>query len=153
MSKFKGKNILLTGATGAIGSVIASKLVQMYEAKNGFNKLVLFVKNRDNIDRDIEDQIEAMEGGPIQIEPIDLREPQRIEHKFMQTMKKHFKGRLDVLILCHGLIVEKGVLNCSVPDYDATMLINVRSMMHMVSIAMPFLKESPKSSITILTSN
>ena len=32
------------------------------------------------------------------------------------------------------------------------MLVNVRSVMHMVSLAIPFLKVQPKSSITILTS-
>jgi len=33
------------------------------------------------------------------------------------------------------------------------MLVNVRSMMHLVSLAVPFLKVQQKSSITILTSN
>ena len=32
------------------------------------------------------------------------------------------------------------------------MLVNVRSVMHLVSLAIPFLKVQPKSSITILTS-
>ena len=62
-------------------------------------------------------------------------------------------GILDTVILCHGVVVEKGLITCTIPAFDQTMLVNVRSMMHIVSLAIPFLKVQPKSSITILTSN
>ena len=67
-------------------------------------------------------------------------------------MLKDFGGVLDTVILCHGVIVEKGLVNCTIPAFDQSMLVNVRSVMHMVSLCTPFLKVQPKSSITILTS-
>lgn len=67
-------------------------------------------------------------------------------------MKHHFKGVLDCVILCHGVVVEKGVITCTIPGFDQTMLVNVRSMMHLLSLTSPFLKLRPKSSITVLTS-
>lgn len=63
-----------------------------------------------------------------------------------------FGGILDTMILCHGVVVEKGLITATIPQFDQTMLVNVRSMMHLVSLAIPFLKVQDKSSITILTS-
>lgn len=67
-------------------------------------------------------------------------------------MKNHLYGKLDAVILCHGVVVEKGTIGCTIPDFDQTMLINVRSMVHLISLAMPFLKVQKKGSITVLTS-
>jgi hypothetical protein len=39
--------------------------------------------------------------------------------------------------------VTKGVLNCTIPNYDQTMLLNVRSVVHLTSMSVPFLKKSP----------
>ena len=88
----------------------------------------------------------------LHVETLDLREPQRIEQKFQNAMMK-MGGILDTVILCHGVVVEKGLITCTIPAFDQTMLVNVRSMMHIVSLAIPFLKVQEKSSITILTSN
>lgn len=33
-------------------------------------------------------------------------------------MKTHFFGKLDAVILCHGSVVEKGLIGCTIPDYD-----------------------------------
>ena len=88
----------------------------------------------------------------VTVETIDLREPVRIEQKFNNAIQR-LGGILDTLILCHGVIVEKGVTNCTIPAFDQSMLVNVRSMMHLVSLATPFLKVQEKSSITILTSS
>ena len=68
-------------------------------------------------------------------------------------MLRAFGGILDTVIICHGVVVEKGLVTCTLPAFDQTMLVNVRSVMHLVSLATPFLKLREKSSITILTSN
>ena len=141
--------MLLTGATGAVGSAVARKLL-----KCNLRKLVLFVRDRDGLDP----KITALTSDPtykdiIYVEQVDFREPQRIEQKFSNMMIRAFGGIIDTVILCHGVVVEKGLITCTIPAFDQNMLVNVRSMMHLVSLAVPFLKVQPKSSITILTSN
>ena len=147
--KLQGKSVLLTGATGAVGSAVAKKLL-----KCNLRKLVLFVRDRDGLDP----KITALANDPsykdiIYVEQVDFREPQRIEQKFSNMMIRAFGGIIDTVILCHGVVVEKGLITCTIPAFDQNMLVNVRSMMHLVSLAVPFLKVQPKSSITILTSN
>ena len=148
LSKFEDKSVLVTGATGAVGSAVAKKLI-----KQNCRMIVLFVRDLDNLDEKIK---AAMDEGRVKLEQIDLREPQRIEQKFSHAIKTYFKGEVDHIIMCHGVVVEKGVITCTIPKYDQTMLVNVRSMMHLVSLAVPFLKktsaEKGQASITILTS-
>ena len=117
-----------------MGSAVTKKLLKC-ECK----KIVLFVRDKDNLDAKIR---QAEDEQRVAILTIDLREPQRIESKFGSAIKTHFKGELDHLIMCHGVVVEKGVITCTIPKYDQTMLVNVRSMMHMVSLAVPFLKKT-----------
>jgi hypothetical protein len=56
--------------------------------------------------------------GNVNVEELDFREPQRIEQKFTHAMKNYFKGKIDAVILCHGVIVEAGVQNCVIKDFD-----------------------------------
>ena len=44
-NKLAGKSVLLTGATGAVGSAVARKLL-----KCNLRKLCLFVRDKDNLD-------------------------------------------------------------------------------------------------------
>lgn len=83
----------------------------------------------------------------------DVKQPHEITRKFQDAMQ-FFEGSLDHVIICHGKVVTKGVTNCTIPNFDQTMLINVRSVMHITSMSIPYLKKSQGSpSITILTSN
>ena len=114
---------------------------------------MLFVRDRDALEDKMQDLLQdPAYQGILFVETIDLREPQRIEQKFQNAMMRAFQGVLDTVILCHGVVVEKGLITCTIPNFDQSMLVNVRSMMHLVSLSVPFLKVQPKSSITILTS-
>ena len=131
-----------------MGSAVVRKLI-----KQNCKMIVLFVRDMDQLDDKIR---AACDDDRVKIAQIDLREPQRIEQKFSHAIKTYLKGELDHVILCHGVVVEKGVITCTIPKYDQTMLVNVRSMMHIVSLSVPFLKrmagEKGQASITILTS-
>ena len=48
LDKFKGKSIIVTGATGAVGSSVTKKLL-----KQGCKMIVLFVRDIDNLDEKI----------------------------------------------------------------------------------------------------
>ena len=69
--KLQGKSVLLTGATGAVGSAVARKLL-----KCELRKLVLFVRDRDGLDP----KIAALTSDPaykdvLYVEQVDFREP------------------------------------------------------------------------------
>lgn len=84
-----------------------------------------------------------------------MRNPRDLTKKFQEAMY-FLEGSLDHVLLCHGMVVTKGILNCKIPSYDQTMLVNVRSMVHLTSLSVPYLKKSESvrsPSITILTSN
>lgn len=105
------------------------------------DRLCMFMRDVDQCDPRIEKKlVERIDADRFKIDGLDLSYPQRIEQKFGMVMKNHFHGKLDAVILCHGIVVEKGIIGCNVPDFDQTMLINVRSMTHIISLAMPFLK-------------
>ncbi len=60
------------------------------------------------------------------------------------------------MILCHGIVVERGlhgVNAATIPDFDQSMGLNVRSIMHLVSMATPFMKQEEKGTIAIISSN
>ena len=52
MNKFKDKAIIVTGATGAVGTAVVKKLIKSEAAK-----IVLLVKDRDNLDEKVEGYI------------------------------------------------------------------------------------------------
>jgi len=64
------------------------------------------------------------------------------------------------MILCHGAPCDNsGVIYGGIPEYDKAFRVNVRSTMHLVSMAVPFMKLNSErkghkgSSITVLSSN
>lgn len=109
-----GKNVLVTGATGDIGSKICRKLF-----KAGVTHLCMFVRTEETFNAKSKKTLFSNQSvTQTHIEEIDFREPQRIEQKFAHAMKVHFKGKLDAIFLCHGVVVELNVSNCSTPDFD-----------------------------------
>ena len=84
VESFAGKNVLVTGAGGAIGKKVCEKLL-----KAGVNKLVMYVKARDMQAASKINQAVNSKGGSNKfiVEVVDLKEPTRIEHRFANTMK------------------------------------------------------------------
>ena len=66
-------------------------------------------------------------GTNVTVIEMDMLDPTTMERKFSKAMKENLDGRLDAAFLCHGVVVEKNLANCSTINLDQTMLINVRS--------------------------
>ena len=147
-NSFKGKNIIVTGATGGIGSVLVKILHSLgaqlllishdeEKLKKTFNSLFLIQKNYDNITAP-------------QYEIIDLENPRQITDFFPNVMKK-LKGKLDILLICHGKYSISQIKEANLLHFDSMMNINVRSVFHLISLATPFLKIT-KGNIVVLSS-
>ena len=64
-------------------------------------------------------------------------------------MMMNFKGKLDVLILCHGQFKVGKMMETPVDVFDSTLNINVRACFHLISLATPFLKLSKGNVVAV----
>lgn len=138
---YKGKNVLITGATGGIGSTVAESLIRLganviatsRSERKIVDKLSSIVK-KDNFDKEV----------------INFENPGSINRGFTSIMLK-FGGRLDILIVCHAVFKVGKLMETNVDQFDITMNVNVRSCFHLISMASPFLKLS-KGNIVVVSS-
>ena len=145
---YKNKNILITGATGGIGTILVETLLSL-----GAN-LLLISHNEEKLKSkffsSINDDVESLNSNnsghinfnpenKIQYEIIDLENPKEINAKFPNCMKK-LKAKLDILFICHGIYAKSSIKDCSKEKFDQIMNINFRSIFHILSLSVPFLK-------------
>lgn len=69
--------------------------------------------------------------------PGDLRDTQLAETLIESTSKKF--GKIDILVNCAGIIANGSIENSSLEQYDEMFAINVRSVFHLMSLAVPHL--------------
>ena len=74
-----------------------------------------------------------------------------INKGFMNIMKKKFQGKLDGLVMCHGIFSPGKLIETLIDAFDTTLNTNVRSSFHFLSLATPFLKLT-KGNICVLSS-
>ena len=127
---FLNKNIIITGATGAIGSQVMKKLLEY-----GAN-IAAFIHNESKKNKDFE---RFEQEGKLKYIQIELKFGQKITDKFKEAMI-FLKGRLDNLICCHGKYFEGNVSDTDVEQFDQNININVKANFHLLSLSVPFLK-------------
>ena len=127
---FKNKNIIITGATGAIGSEVVQKFLDCGA------KILAFIHHQNKINPDLADYIKT---GQLQFIQLDLNNSSKITEKFKDAMM-FLKGRLDILVFCHGKFFGGDVRKTKTDSFDQNMNINVRANFHLLSLSVPFLK-------------
>ena len=160
---YKNKNIIITGATSPVGKALVETLSTLganlllithneSKLKNSFKTFFEEEENENqshsNYDSNNNINIEIKRS--IQYEIIDLENPKEINSKYPLCLKK-LKAKLDVLLICHGITIESKIKDCSTENFDKIMNINVRSVFHILSISVPFLKLT-KGNCVILSS-
>ena len=128
---FAGKNVLITGATGGIGSLLMASLAYLGA------KVAVIVKDLKKLqdvlnDRNIKREL-------IHVEKMDFKLDQNYREVFTNIMMK-LGGKLDMLFLCHGYFENGEIIETDLKEYDVSVNINTRSMMSLMSLATPFLK-------------
>jgi short-subunit dehydrogenase len=120
---YKDKGIIITGATGGIGSLLTSTLLELGA------KIVVVVKNEKKLKEMFGKNIED---GTLQYKIIDFTTEIDYPNKFSDIMMK-LGGKLDVMFLCHGQFSQSELLNVTVKQFDTFISVNSRSVMTMRS--------------------
>lgn len=136
---FKGKNVIMTGATGGIGSFVLKKLLAC-----GANVLA-FVRDQKKLPAYLNDYVKTNQ---FLFETIDLEFGTKITSAMTNAMIK-LKGKLDALIMCHGTFLFGDINSTSLADFDSIVNVNVRANFSLLTLAVPFLKLTQGSVVMI----
>lgn len=137
---YKGKGVLITGATGGIGSLLMSTLVHLGA------RVVALVRDEKKL-KEILDSYE-IHPNSIFVEKMDFKLDSNYREIFTKIMMK-LKGKLDVMFLCHGQFAQGEVMETILKEYDEAVNINTRSIMSLISLATPFLKHTKGNIVAI----
>lgn len=136
---FKNKNVIITGATGAIGSQVTKKFLEY-----GAN-VVGLIHNASKINPLFDQYVQ---NGKLKYIVVELKYGNTITESFKQGMI-FLKGHLDILICCHGKFFEGNVTDVDVEEFDQNININVKANFHLLSLSVPFLKLSKGNAVMI----
>lgn len=138
---FLNKNVIITGASGAIGSEVVKKLLACGA------KIVGFVHKQNKINPNLVDYIKTKQ---IQFIHIDFNDSPKLTEKFKEAMI-NLGGRLDILIFCHGKFFGGDFRRSKTDCFDLNLNINVRANFHFLSLSVPFLKLT-KGNVVMISS-
>jgi len=115
----RGKNCLITGATGGLGKEIAKEF-----AKNGCN-LFLTGRNNDKLNslkNELENSVNEIK---IDFEDADLSDDSEIQ-KLIEKIKNTFVN-IDILVNCAGVFPVKLLSDSTVEDFENCFSVNVKA--------------------------
>ena len=166
---YKNKNIIITGATSPVGISLVETLISLganlllishdeSKLQNTFSHLLESDINNNNEEEENENQSQSNNNNNssiknnnlIQYEIIDLENAKEINEKYPLCLKK-LKAKLDILLICHGINYYSKIKECTIENFDKIINLNVRSVFHILSLSVPFLKLT-KGNCVILSS-
>lgn len=138
---YKDKHIIITGATGGIGSLLTSALLDLGA------KIVAIIRDETKFKSMFSKNIKD---GSLRYQTIDFLVETEYLTKFSDIMMQ-LGGKLDKLFLCHGEYYQADYINTEIRDYDRLVNINTRPVMLLISLATPFLKYT-KGNVVVISS-
>ena len=138
---YKDKGVIVTGATGGIGSLLTKTLIEL-----GAN-VIAVIKDEKKFKEMFDSYID---NNSINYEILDFCTETDYRNIFSKIMIK-LGGKLDIMFLCHGKFAHTDIMDTEIKEYDNLININSRSIMAMISLATPFLKYT-KGNIVALSS-
>ena len=138
---YKNKGVIITGATGGIGSLLTSTLLELGA------RVVAVVKNEKKLREKFSPSIN---NDSLKYEILDFAKDIDYINIFSNIMFK-LGGKLDIMFLCHGQYAQSEIMDTTIKEYDNLININARSVMAMISLATPFLKYT-KGNIVVISS-
>jgi short-subunit dehydrogenase len=148
MKKIKslnGKRVLITGATGGIGSVLARRLLQREGAR-----LILVDRETGRL-RELKDSLNAefKEQNPqIEIFEADLASLESIQG----LVRSIGDGELDVLINNAGIVITRSLAKMDLQDAEAHIDVNLLAVIRLTRLLLPKLLERDRAFIVNVAS-
>ncbi|XP_012221524.1 3-oxoacyl-[acyl-carrier-protein] reductase FabG [Linepithema humile] len=124
---FAGKVVLITGASSGIGAATAVHLAQLGAS------LSITGRNKDNLNKVAE---QCGQSKPL-IVTGELTNEKDVENIIDSTIKHY--GKLDVLVNNAGVLEGGSIETTNLEQYDRVFNINVRSVYHLTTLAVPHL--------------
>lgn len=145
--ELRGKKALVTGASGNLGSAIATTL-----AMQGVS-VGLFYGSPSSLGptQRLAQRLSCLDFVDALVLPGDVRN-EEILNDSIATFLAHF-GKLDILVNNAGIFTSSSQLDLPEKDWDAVMDINVKGMWRMCRLSFPHLVQSRGSVVNICSIN
>ena len=137
-----GKRAIVTGASSGIGRQISKKLLK-------YGCFVMMIGRRVELMKQLADDPSSK--GTAKVFECNLSNPQELKETFRQIIEQ-LDGKLDILINAAGTIQSRSFKETNLLDYDKIMNVNTRAPMHLMSMAVPFLRDSRGCIVNITSS-
>lgn len=133
---FKGRVAIVTGAASGIGRAVAERFAQ-----EGATVALL---DRDGQGQTVAENIRAA-GGNCAFYRVDVASEENVAST-VEAIRQQFQ-KIDHLVHSAGIVLVKGVEECSMDEWDRVMDVNVKSIFLMVKYALPALRSSSHATV------
>jgi len=131
--------VMVTGATSGIGRAVAKRF-----ASASF-RIIAIGRNRSSLE-EVEAEIRQSGGEPSAL-ALDVTSDADVRKAFDEAI--NHAGRLDVLVNAAGHISTGTIENTSMPQWDAMMNVNLRSVFNLMQLASPHLIKTKGSIVNV----
>lgn len=138
MSGFAGQVAVVTGAASGIGRAVAQRFAQAGAS-------VVLMDRNESQGHAVSSQIRNSE-----FYPADVRNEADVAAAIASIAARHH--RIDHVVNNAGIVLVKGVEDCSLAEWDDVFAVNVRSIFLMSKYALPYLRTSPSASMVNISS-
>lgn len=142
---FKDKVVLITGASSGIGAGAA----ELFASKGAW--LVLVGRNQLNLSNAAA-KCTPTEGAPV---PLQVIADVTIESDVLRIIDETIKAfkKIDVLVNNAGILDRGSIETATLGSFDRVMNTNVRSILHLTHLAVPYLIETKGSIVNVSSVN
>jgi NAD(P)-dependent dehydrogenase (short-subunit alcohol dehydrogenase family) len=130
---------MVTGATSGIGRAVAKRFA------SASSRIIAIGRNRSTLE-EVEAEIRQSGGEPSAL-ALDVTSDADVRKAFDEAIEH--AGRLDVLVNAAGHISTGTIENTSLPQWDAMMNVNLRSVFNLMQLASPHLIKTKGSIVNI----
>ncbi|CDQ41363.1 MULTISPECIES: SDR family oxidoreductase [Virgibacillus] len=142
MADWKGKSIVITGASSGIGEATAERFV-----KEGAN-VVLAARREDRL-AEIQSRLQPY-AGEVKIKATDVTSQQEVEALIQYAIREH--NQVDVLFNNAGLMPLSFMKNTKVDEWDRMIDVNIKGVLYGIAAVLPHMLERNEGHILTTSS-